>query len=211
MAPAAPGAAPAQTPAAPAQIPTAPTSGAQPAAPGQPSAAPAAPAQPPAPPPPPPPPTDPTAIALIDALDDICVPAVEGKSLDELAKAAHYRKSGQNWRYKTRDFELTIEAQGSNPSQCHVDIIHPVDQAEPAKPLIIALNNWAGVVRGYSLYRNDKHVQGDTEYITRSWENTADGKHEALVLTTIRKADDQPSKRDADTSEMIYSEIPAPH
>jgi hypothetical protein len=175
------------------------------------AAAPAPPAPPPpAPPPPPEPPTDPTAIGVLNVLEAVCIPVVNGGNLAQLAKAAGFRKSSDSFVYKQHDYQLTILPLGSNPHQCHVDIIHPVDPEAPAKPIVIALHNWAAVSRGYSLYRNDKNVLGSQEFTTRSWENDENGQHEALVLTTIRKADGSPSKGKNDTSEMIFSVNPTP-
>ncbi|MHB8530019.1 MAG: hypothetical protein ACYC8V_10980 [Caulobacteraceae bacterium] len=208
-APAAPATAPAPSPVPQTTTPATPPPSTGVAPPAPPEAAPPPPPAAEAPPAPPPPTKVPTAIVLLSTLESVCVPAVEGGSMAALTKAAGYRKSGPNYLYKGRGFQLTVEDPGSNPTQCHVDLIHPVDPEAPAKPLVIALHNWAAISRDYTLYRNDKNVQGANEYTTRSWEHTADGKHEALVLTTIRKADGSPSRRDADTSEMIYSETPA--
>jgi len=135
---------------------------------------------------------------------------VGGGNLAQLAKTAGFRKSGDNYVNKQRTYQLTVLALGSNPHQCHVDIVHPVDPEAPAKPIVIALHDWAAVTRGFSLYRNDKNVLGSQEFTTRSWENDENGQHQALVLTTIRKADGTPSKGGADTSEMIYSVSPTP-
>jgi hypothetical protein len=193
------------TPAAVAQDATTPAPGAatapaSPVAPA-PEAAPAVPPAPPAPPPPPPPPTDPAAIGVIGALENVCMPLVDGGNIDKVTKAAGYRKSGDNYVMKQKTYQLTLIPPGSNPNQCHVDIIHPVD---PAGPIVVALHNWAAVSRGWTLYRNDKNVDSGQEYTTRSWETDADGKHSALVFTTIRKADGSPSKGAADTSELLF-------
>ncbi len=210
--PAPPGAAPAATapatPATPAPPPpAAPPSGATSAPAAAPAAAPEP--APEAPPPPPAAPTDPVAIELLDTLQNVCVPAVQGGNLASLTKTAGYRKSGDNYVYKGKGFQLTVESQGSNPSQCHVDILHPADPAAPAQTMVLALHNWAAIDRDYNLYRNDKNVDGATEYTTRSWEHTADGKHQALVITTMRRADGTPAKGNMDTTQMIFSEIPA--
>jgi len=196
--PAAPVAAPATNPAATASGPPATV-----------APAPAAPEAPP-PPPPPAPPTDPAAIAALNALERVCIPFVEGGDMGKIAKGAGYRKSGDNWTMKQAGYQLTVLAAGSNPGQCHVDIVHPIDPEAPAKPIVIALHNWAAVSRDWTLYRNDKNVNGSQEFTTRSWEHSGDGKSEALVLTTIRKADGTPAQRTADTSEMIYSETKTP-
>jgi hypothetical protein len=170
-----------------------------------PAPAPTAPETPPAPPPPPAPPTDPTAVAVLSALESVCIPLVDGGDINKLAKADGFRKTGDNFVMRQKTFQLTLLAQGSNPGQCHVDIVHPVDPEAPAKPIVVALHNWAAVSRNWSLYRNDKNVVAGQEYTTRSWEVDADGKHSALVLTTIRKGDGTPAGHGADTSEMLYS------
>jgi len=209
--PAAPAAAP-MTPSAPAPaVAPAPEAAPAPATAAAPEAAPAAPAAPEAPPPPPAPPappappTDPTAIALLSTLQTVCIPAANGGDLAKLAKTAGYRKSGDNYVYRQPGFQFTIEAPGSNPTQCHVDLVHPVYPQAPAAPLVVALHNWAAVSNSWTLYRNDKNVDSGQEFTTRSWEHSADGKNEALVLTTVRKADGSPARGNADTSMMIYS------
>ncbi len=198
----------APTPAPPTSSPpaTPPPATPPPAVPSTPGATvtPAAPPAPEAPPPPPAPSTDPAAIGVLNALDTICVPLVNGGNFAKLAKAAGFKKSGDNYVMKQKTYQLTLLAQGSNPNQCHVDIVHPIDPVAPAAPIVVALHDWAAVTRDWSLYRNDKNVLGSQEFTTRSWEHDEDGKHLALVLTTKRKADGSPSQRNADTSEMIY-------
>ncbi|HEY1448270.1 MAG TPA: hypothetical protein VGF33_07010 [Caulobacteraceae bacterium] len=196
-------AAPTSTP--PAAAPAAPPPAAAAAAPTTtPPAAP--PAAAPAPATPPAPPTDPVAISLLDALQNVCVPAVEGGPLDRLAKAHNFHKSGDDYVEIGRNFRLTILAPGSNPTQCHVDIVHPVYPEAPAAPIVVALHNWAAVERDWSLYRNDKSAEGGQELTTRSWEHDDPGKHEAMFITTFRHADGTPTKGNADTSTMVYSE-----
>ena len=167
--------------------------------------APAAPEAPPAPPPPPAPPTDPAAIGVLAALDNVCVPLVDGGDVGKLAKANGFRKSNDAWVTKQKTYQITLQPQGSNPDQCHLDIISPVDPEAPAKPIVLALHDWAAVTRSWSLYRNDKTVQNNQEFTTRSWEHDEPGKHQALVLTTIRKPDGTPMKGANDTTQLIYS------
>jgi hypothetical protein len=186
----------AQTPPEPAPAAAAPAPSVTPAAaPGE------APAAPPAAP------TDPAAIELLDTLQSVCMPAVNHGDLAKLAKAAGFRKAGDNFVLKRPGFQFTVLAPGSNPTTCQVELLHAVDQAEPAKPLVVALHNWAAVAHGFALDRNDKHTEDGQEFITRSWVLNADGVHQALVLTTIRKANDTPSDRNGDTSEMFYTAV----
>jgi len=176
-------------------------------APNAPAAAPAASAPPEAPAAPPAPPTDPAAIELLDTLQSVCMPAVNHGDLAKLAKAAGFRKAGDNFVLKRPGYQFTVLPPGSNPSTCQVELLHAVDQSEPAKPLVVALHNWAAVAHGFALDRNDKHTEDGQEFITRSWVLNADGLHQALVLTTIRKANDTPSDRNGDTSEMFYTAV----
>ena len=166
-------------------------------------------AAPVAPPAPPPAPTDPVAIALLSTLDTVCVPAVSGGNMDKLTKAAGYRKNGDNYVMRGKGFQLTVLAPGLNPGTCHVDIVSPIDPEAPAKPLVVALHNWAAVTRGYTLYRNDKNVAGAQELTTRSWELAEGGKNQAVVLTTFRKADGTPTGG-RETSEMLFSASSTP-
>jgi hypothetical protein len=193
----------AQTPPEPA-----PPAAAAPPSPVTPPAPTPAPAEAPATPPaPPPPPTDPAAIELLETLQSVCMPAVNHGDLAKLAKAAGFRKSGDDFVLKRPGFQFTVLPPGSNPTTCQVELLHAVDQAEPAKPLVVALHNWAAVTHGFALDRNDKHTEDGQEFITRSWVLNADGVHQALVLTTIRKANDTPSDRNGDTSEMFYTAV----
>jgi hypothetical protein len=142
---------------------------------------------------------------LLSVLQHICVPAANGGNLPQLAKAGGFRKNGDNnWTMKTRDYSITVEDPGSNPNQCHVDVLHPVDLESPGRPIIIALNDYVGIENGWSLYRNDKNVQGGTQFTTRSWQHSTDTTAESLVFTTMRKPDGTPLKGSVDTSQMIY-------
>jgi hypothetical protein len=108
------------------------------------------------------------------------------------------------WSLKQKDFTLTIENPGSNPSQCHVIVTHPADLESPGRPIIIALNDWAGVTNGWSLYRNDKNVQEGVQFTTRSWQLDWNGTEQSLVFTTKRKPDGTPLHQNTDESELIY-------
>jgi hypothetical protein len=189
---------PPDTATAPAPAPTTP-------APATGDTASAAPAAPPAPPPPPPDPTDPTAIAVLAVLQKVCIPAANGGNLAQLAKADGMRKNNDlTFSLKQKDFTLTIQNPGSNPNQCHVVVTHPADLESPGRPIIVALNDWAGVKNGWSLYRNDKNVQEGVQFTTRSWQLDWNGTEQSLVFTTKRKPDGTPLHQNTDESELIY-------
>jgi hypothetical protein len=165
----------------------------------------ATPAAPPAPPPPPAPPTDPTAIAVLNILQQVCIPSAQGGNFAQLVKSAGLRKSGDlGWSLRQKDFTLTVQNPGSNPTQCHVVVTHPADLESPGRPIIIALNDWAGVEHGWSLYRNDKTVLDGVQYTTRSWQLDWNGAEQSLVFTTKRKQDGTPLHSNADESELVY-------
>ena len=223
-----PDTAPAAAPTAPPAPPPPPTastpSTAAPAAPstqppGEPSGAPtnatapAAETPPPPPSPPPPPPTDPTAIAVLDVLQRVCIPAATGGNFAQIAKSYGLRKQNGDlggWGEKTKDFTLVVEDPGSNPHQCHVDLTHPADLEAPGRPIIVALNDKLAVEGGWSLYRNDKNVQGTIQFTTRSWQLDWNGTEQSVVFTTMRKPDGTPMKGTVDTSQVIYETIKLP-
>ena len=162
-------------------------------------------APPPPAPAPPPDPTDPTAIAVLDVLQKVCIPAANGGNLAQLAKADGMRKNNDlTFSLKQKDFTLTIQNPGSNPTQCHVVVTHPADLESPGRPIIVALNDWAGVKNGWSLYRNDKNVQSGVQFTTRSWQLDWNGTEQSLVCTTKRKPDGSPLHQNTDEAELIY-------
>ncbi|HZZ36144.1 MAG TPA: hypothetical protein VFE03_10490 [Caulobacteraceae bacterium] len=143
---------------------------------------------------------------MLSTVERICIPGAAGGDWNQLTKAMGFRKNRDgNWVLKQPTYQMTVQAPGSNPNQCHLDIIHPVDPTAPGAPIVVALHNWAAINRGWSLYRNDKSVIGVSEYTTRSWEHALDGTSEALVFTTVRKADGTPTLRTQDTSQVLYS------
>jgi hypothetical protein len=145
-------------------------------------------------------------------LQKVCVPAASGGNFAQIVKGYGLRKQGDygGWALKQKDFTLTVEDPGSNPSQCHVDVTHPADLEAPGRPIIVAFNDWAAVEHGWSLYRNDKNVQGNTQFTTRSWQLDWNGQEQSLVFTTMRKPDGTPMKGNTDTSQMIYEVVKLP-
>jgi len=118
----------------------------------------------------------------------------------------HHNPDG-GWALKQKTFSPVVQDPGSTPNQCHVDVTHPADLEAPGRPIIVAFNDWAAVEHGWSLYRNDKNVQGDTQFTTRSWQLDWNGQEQSLVFTTMRKADGSPTKGANDTSQMIYETV----
>lgn len=152
-------------------------------------------------PPPPAVPTDPAAIRTLSVLENVCKPLVQGGELVSLAKPLGFKKKRE---VQTLSFGrpgvITVAPPGSNKSTCLIEIEHAVGSD---KALTVAVHDYA-VARGYTLYRNDDFTT-DLKRHTRSWEITANGKTEALVLVTTRKPDGSPMARNADRSTLMYS------
>ena len=87
---------------------------------------------------------------------------------------------------------------------------YAADLEAPGRPIIVAFNDWAAVEHGWSLYRNDKNVQGTIQFTTRSWQLDWNGQEQSLVFTTMRKADGTPTKGAQDTSQLIYGVLKLP-
>jgi hypothetical protein len=156
---------------------------------------------PPAPPPAPAVPTDPTTLQVLNVMESVCKPLVQGGDLAALTKPLRFKKKRDVYTLAlAKPAAITVRPPGSNDNVCMLEITHAV---RGDQPMTVALHDWA-IARGYTLYRNDEFTT-DLKRHTRSWELTADGKTEALVLVTTRKPDGSPMVRNADTSTLMYS------
>lgn len=192
---------PAETAPAPAAAPTDPA--APPVAPA-PEAAPAAPAEPapvtyPAP-------TDPTSIAIINALNSICVPGVQdGGDQAALAKAAGFKKKRDQWiQAQAKPYQIVVEPAGSNKNVCTLTINHPTGLAQT---LVTDLHGWASTRQPIlQLYRNDQMSGSDFKRNTVSWEHVGEGNASTgMVFVQLKKLDDTPVLKNADQSNLLYS------
>lgn len=155
-----------------------------------------------APPAPPPAPTDPTTIQVLNLVEQVCKPLVQGGDLQSLAKPLGFKKNRDGmWVLSMgKPYQIGILPPGSNKNVCDVDITHAIGGDEP---LTVGVHHYA-IARGYTLYRNDEYTT-DLKRHTRSWELTANGKTEALVLVTERNPDGSPVGKNADHSTLMYS------
>jgi len=155
-----------------------------------------------APPAPPPAPTDPTTIQVLNVVEQVCKPLVQGGDLPSLAKPLGFKKNRDGmWVLSlSKPYQIGVLPPGSNQNVCDIDIMHAVGGDEP---LTVGVHNYA-IARGFTLYRNDEYTT-DLKRHTRSWELTANGKTEALVLVTERKPDGSSVGKNADHSTLMYS------
>ena len=154
-----------------------------------------------APPPAPAVPTEPTTIRTLSLVETLCKPLVQGGDPAAVTKSLGFRKKRSTYTLKVdRTTQFSVTPSASNPNVCTLQIDHPIGVD---KDITVGLHDWA-VARGYTLYRNDEFTT-DMKRHTRSWEKTADGKTEALVMITIRKPDGSSFSRNADRTTVMYS------
>jgi len=220
-------AAQAQDPAA--QPPAAPATPA-PAAPAPPAATPApapATAAPPAPaaeaPPaalapaeaPPQLPTTGDGATAISILEKVCVPAVRGQKLDDVAKANGFKmnKRDQTWtrplsadKAADKNFQVIVYPTGSNKGVCTAELRYAMgSDTEIAK----ALNVWAFVhqppLDPTANYTQPQDPDG-LKRVRRSWEYLEQNKSIGLNFSTVRKPDDSQVNAKFDMGTMQYQE-----
>lgn len=197
--------APATTPAAPAPaLETAP-------APAPAAAAPAAPAAE-APPAPPPPvlPTSGDGAVIISVLEKVCVPAVRGQKLDDVAKANGFKANKRDGTWSMmlgtdKAYTVTVLPQGSNKDACIAEVHFALGQEAP---IVAALNVWA-FLHQPELVLQANYVAVDPDGVKRvrkSWENFSANSSVAVNFSTERKADDTPLNGRYDTGKLFYQE-----
>jgi hypothetical protein len=155
-------------------------------------------------------PTEGDGAAVLSILQRICVPAVQGQNLDSLAKAAGLKKDKRSGGWVSslgadRNYNITVQPQGSNKNVCQAEIRYAVGQE---KPIVNALNVWAFLHQPeMPLQRND-FVNGEdgVKRITLSWEYYTDKESTGLVLVQQKKTDGSPLNPKFDTATMLYSE-----
>jgi len=197
----APAAPPTMTPTPVAPTP-APDAAATPAAPAAPAAAPAA-----------PPPTLPTTgdgAMVLSVLERICVPAVRGQKLDDLAKAAGMKmnRRDQTWAMGLgghKNYQIIVLPQGSNKDVCQAEVRYA---AGGDQPIVQALNVWS-FLHQPELVLQANYVAVDADGIKRvrkSWENFTPTNSTAVNFSTMRKPDDTPLNRNYDQGMLFYQE-----
>jgi len=195
---------------------------AQPTAPAAPApaadqAAPApAPAEPPAAPAPAaaPAPTLPTTgdgAAVIAVLDSVCVPAVRGQKLDDLAKAQGFKQNRRDMTWSkplggNKAYQVILFPQGSNKDSCFGEVHFAVGQDAP---ITQALNVWAFVhqppLDPTANYTQPVDPDGLTR-VRRSWENVQSNSSTGLNISTVRKPDGSPVNKAYDLATFQYQE-----
>jgi hypothetical protein len=160
------------------------------------------------------PPTLPTAgdgAVIVNVLEKICVPLVRGGNLDQLApQLPGMRKNRRDntWSMPlggSRDYQLTILAQGVNKDVCQAEVHFAVGQDAP---IVKTINIWSFLHRPeLILQANYVAVEADgVKRVRKSWEHLESNSSTAVNFTTWRKPDDSPLNRGYDTGILYYQE-----
>jgi len=212
-------AAQAQDPAAQPAQPAAPAPAAAQPAPATPApAAPAPAAEAPAPAPAEPaapPPTLPTSgygFEAIQVIEKVCVPAVRGQKVEDIAKANGFKlnRRDQTWAKpfgaENKIYQVVVFPSGSNKTVCNVELRYPTGQdADIAK----ALNVWSFVhqppLDPTANYTQPQDPDG-LKRVRRSWEYLTANQSVGLNFSTVRKPDDSQVNAKYDMGTMQYQE-----
>lgn len=191
---------------------------AMPAPAADPMAAPAAPAAPVAEAPPPPPPeqqlapmpTDPEILAVLDTVEKVCKPSVNGGNLDQLAKANGFALKRKLWTkaMATKPYQIVVQPKSTaNPTVCTLTIDFPIGQGQE---FANGLHAWAS--------RQDPIMQSQNVYAvppvgkfkrtTLSWETKVAGPYTAMSVGLLKTADDKPVLKNADQAELLFQYRP---
>lgn len=216
--PAAPVAAPATTEAQPPAAPAAPAAAAAAPAGGE-AQPPAAPAEQvvEAPKPPEPPPVLPTSgdgAVIVDLLNRICRPLVEGRGqFEPLVKAAGFKKDNrlQAWvkPLSQRPFEVHMTQPGSNNANvCSITVRYAPGWDAP---IVDAMNIWRFLHDPQlRLKRNDIAAYTDKQRTTTTWDNWEnqgyDGKMIGLILVQLNAPDGAAINKNYDEALIQYSQ-----
>jgi hypothetical protein len=208
--PPAPSATAPTAPAAPqTSAPQTSTPGATPQAPG-PTAAPAPAAQAAPAAPAPTLPTTGDGAAVLSVLEQICVPAVRGQALDQLARSAGFKNNKRDGTWTKplgadRAYTITLLSQGANKDVCQAEIHFAVGQEAP---IVSALNVWS-FLHQPELILQANYVAVDADGVQRvrkSWENLEAHSSTAVNFTTERKPDGSPLNPRYDLGKLYYQE-----
>lgn len=151
-------------------------------------------------------PTDPTALQILNILDKVCVPAVQGQALEGLAKSAGMAMRKGVWQLGLeKPYVLSVAPLGSNTNVCTITVDHAIDGAAPLRD---AVAYWALTKQPQMTpYRKRDKFDADFTRYTSSWEDVRpDGSSKGVVFVELKKLDGNPVSRKADRAEILYSE-----
>jgi hypothetical protein len=155
----------------------------------------------------PPQPTAPDQLQVINVIENVCVPAVAGQPLEQLAKAAGMAERRGVWQMalSQKPYSIAVLPLGSNKNVCNIVIEYAIDGAAPLRD---AVAYWA-LTRQPQMtpYRKRDKFDAEVTRYTSSWEDVrADGTSKGVVFVEQKKLNGQPISRRSDRIEILYSE-----
>ncbi|MFZ5721389.1 MAG: hypothetical protein ACOY5Y_18165 [Pseudomonadota bacterium] len=172
---------------------------------------------PPAPPaePAPPPPTLPTSgygYEAVRIVEEICVPAVRGQKIADVAKARGFKQNRRDMTWSRafgsegRHYQVILYPSGVNSSVCTADLRYPMGADEE---IAKALNIWA--------FLHDPALEPTANYtqpvdpdglkrVRRSWEYLTANQSIGLNFSTVRNPDNTQVNKRYDLGTLQYQE-----
>ncbi|HYD45550.1 MAG TPA: hypothetical protein VEA79_09855 [Phenylobacterium sp.] len=155
----------------------------------------------------PPQPTAPDQLQVLNILEKVCVPAVQGGTVEQLAPAAGMAKRRDVFQIglSQKGQSISVAPLGSNKNVCTMTIEYAIDGAAPLRD---AVAYWA-LTRQPQMtpYRKRDKFDAEVTRYTSSWEDVrADGSSKGVVFVEQKKLDGKPISRNTDRIQILYSE-----
>ncbi|ENZ80380.1 hypothetical protein OR37_03695 [Caulobacter vibrioides OR37] len=151
--------------------------------------------------------TDPVTVRLLDVLDKVCKPQVNGGDFAQLVKDYGFKKKKDQWVFDLgKPYNITLDNPGSNKNVCTVTIEYSQDAAQ-AQELANGLHDWATWENSpqLRLIRNDQTVGSDFRRFTVSWDDAWAGGHAGLVYMRLKKLDESSVGKNFERAQILYS------
>jgi hypothetical protein len=135
----------------------------------------------------------PSAIAVQTALERVCLPVLQGKAVDTVAKSAGVTdKDGRLWLDAGGKAGVAvIPPTPVNPTVCRLHVTFPAAQDGTVEQL---LARWSAA-KGLTALKTGERTQGSTmSRLTWSWEGPAAGGRLALVYAKELTLDGKPTQ-----------------
>ncbi|HEX7887181.1 MAG TPA: hypothetical protein VF474_14485, partial [Phenylobacterium sp.] len=163
----------------------------------------------------PPPPTLPTSgygFEAIQVLEKVCLPAVRGQKVEDIAKSSGFKlnRRDQTWAKafgtENKAYQVIVFPSGSNKTVCNVELHYPTGaDTDIAK----ALNVWS-FTRQPPLDPTANYTQPQDpdglKRVRRSWEYLTASQSIGLNFSTVRKPDDSQVNAKFDLGTLQYQE-----
>lgn len=151
--------------------------------------------------------TDPLSVRLMDVLDKVCKPSVQGGDFAQIVKDYGFKKKKEQWVFALeKPYNITLDNPGSNKNVCTITIDYS-QTPEQAQELANALHDYATWENSpqLRLIRNDQTVASDYRRFTVSWDDAWAGGHAGLVFMRLKKTDETSVGKNFERAQVLYS------